>query len=149
MLLPSVLIKRSRSRGFCTDMLRWRGTVERAVHAKGVVKVPKCLQVPHQIGYVPEEDAVEIFSANGADQPFDERMRNGRVRNRLDLLDLEYAQVGEPAVESKQRIVVGHQVLRRRLAACDLRSSISEPGSASGSCIPGRCVYSAIGVCGA
>src|SRR5882672_9450800 len=54
--------------------------------------------------------------ANGADQSFDERMRNGRVRNRLDLLDLEYAQVGEPAVESKQRIVVGTQVLRRRLA---------------------------------
>ena len=116
MLLPSVLIKRSRSRGFCTGALRWRGTVERAVHARSVVIVPKGIQLPHQIRYVPEEDAVEIFSANGADQPFDERMRNGRVRNRLDLLDLEYAQVGEPAVESKQRIVVGTQVLRRRLA---------------------------------
>ena len=103
MLLPSVLIKRCRSRGFCTGALRWRGTVERAVHARSVVIVPKCIQLPHQIRYVPEEDAVEIFSANGADQPFDERMRNGRVRNRLHLLDLEDAQVGEPAVESPGR----------------------------------------------
>ena len=94
---------RSRSRGFCTGALRCRGTVERAVHARGVVIVPECLQRPHQIGYVPEEDAVEIFAANGADQPFDERMRNGRVRNRLDLLDLEYAQVGEPASQRWNR----------------------------------------------
>jgi hypothetical protein len=65
--------------------------------------VPKCLQLPRQIDHVPEEHAIEIFSANRADQPFDERMRNGRVRNRLDLLDLEYAQVGEPAVESPGR----------------------------------------------
>src|SRR6266446_10118237 len=71
MLLPSVLIKRSRSRGFCTGTLRWRGTVKRAVHARGVVIVPKCLQLPRQIDCVPEEHAIEIFSANGADQPFD------------------------------------------------------------------------------
>ena len=81
MLLPSVSIKRSRSRGFCTGALRWRGTVERAVHARSVVIVPKCIQLPHQIRYVPEEDAVEIFSANGADQPFDERMRNRCVEH--------------------------------------------------------------------
>src|ERR1700688_3092852 len=110
MLLPSVLIKRSRSRGFCTGALSWRGTVERAEHARSVVIVPKCIQLPHQIRYGPEEDAVEIFSANGDDQPFDARMRYRRVRNRVDLLDLEYAQVGGPAVESKQRIVVGTQV---------------------------------------
>jgi hypothetical protein len=78
MLLPSVLIKRIRSRGFCTGTLRWRGTVERAVHARGVVIVPKCLQLPRQIDCVPEEHAIEIFSANGADQPFDERMRTRR-----------------------------------------------------------------------
>jgi len=39
--------------------LRWRGTVERAVHARSVVIVPKCIQLPHQIRYVPEEDAVK------------------------------------------------------------------------------------------
>jgi hypothetical protein len=39
-------------------------------------------------------------------------MRNRRVRNRLDLLDLEYSQIGEPTVESEQRIMIGTESLR-------------------------------------
>ena len=34
-------------------------------------------------------------------------MRGWSIRNRLDLLNLQHAQVGEPAVESKQRVMVG------------------------------------------
>ena len=38
-------------------------------------------------------------------------MGDRSVGNRLDLLDLEDAQVGEPAVKSKQGVVVGTGVL--------------------------------------
>mgnify|MGYP003299295094 CR=1 FL=1 len=45
-------------------------------------------------------------------QPFAERMRDRNVRNRLDLVDLEDAQVGEPTVKAKQRIVICAEVFR-------------------------------------
>ena len=93
-------------------MTRRRGAFERAVNAGRVVIVPERLQLPRQVDYIPEEHAIEIFVANGADQPFDERMRNRDLRNRFDLLDFEYAQVGEPTVKAKQRIVVGADVFR-------------------------------------
>src|SRR5712692_8331257 len=92
--------------------MRWRGAVKRAVHARCVVIVSECRQLPRQVDYVPEEHAIEIFVANGADHPFDERMRNRDVRNRLDLLDPKYPQVGEPTVEAKQWVVVGAEVPR-------------------------------------
>jgi len=44
-------------------------------------------------------------------------MRDRSVRNRLDLPDLEHAQVSEPAVKAKQRIVVGTQMCRFGLAS--------------------------------
>jgi hypothetical protein len=42
-------------------------------------------------------------------------MRNRRVWNRLDFLDLEDAQGGEPAMKSKEWIVIGTGVLGRAL----------------------------------
>ena len=107
MLPPSVVIKRSRSRGGCAGALRRRGAGERAMNAMRVVIVPELSQLPRQVDRVPEEHAIEVLAPDRADQPFDERMRDRSVRNRLDLLDLEDAQVGEPAVEAKQRVVVG------------------------------------------
>ena len=55
---------------------------------------------------------LEIFAANRADQPFDERMRNRDVGNRLDPVDFEYTKVRKQAVETKERIVVGTDVFR-------------------------------------
>jgi hypothetical protein len=43
-------------------------------------------------------------------------MRNRDVRNRLDFLDLDYSQVGEPAVEAEERVVIGADALWRELA---------------------------------
>jgi hypothetical protein len=80
-------------------VVRWRGAFERAVNAMLIVVIAECLQLPRQVDYIPEEHAIEIFTANSADQPFDGRMRNWEVRDRLELLDLEYPQVGEPTVE--------------------------------------------------
>src|ERR1019366_7351406 len=63
-------------------------------------------------------------------------MRNRRVRNRFDLLDLEYPQVGQPAVESEQRIMVGTQVFRQRLVGDRVieHSTHGYPVNVSGCC---------------
>ena len=45
--------------------------------------------------------AIEKLTPNRPDQPFDERMRHWGVGDRLVLLDIEYAQVGEPTVEAE------------------------------------------------
>src|ERR1700687_202488 len=59
---------------------------------------------------------VEILSPDGADQPFDERVRAGHERDGFVFFNLEYPQIRSPAMESEQRIVVGTQMLRERLA---------------------------------
>lgn len=77
-----------------------------------VVIIREGVQLSRQVDRVPEEHVIEIFAAHGADQPFNERVRDRGVRNRLDLLDLADAQVGEPAVEAKERVMVGADVFR-------------------------------------
>ena len=86
------------------------------MHPVRVVVICECVQLTRQVDRVPEEYAVEIFAADRADQPFDERMRNWRVWSRLDLLDREDPKVGEPAVKAKQRIVIRTDVLGQTLA---------------------------------
>ena len=54
-----------------------------------------------QVQPIPEEYAIEVFAAEGSDQPFDERVRHWDVRNRLYLVDLDHAQVGEPPMKAK------------------------------------------------
>ena len=73
-------------------------------------------QLPRQIDCIPEKHAIKMLAPNGADQSFNERMRNRDVRNRLDLSNFDHAQVGQPTVETKQRIVVATQVFRSGLA---------------------------------
>ena len=73
-------------------------------------------QLPRQIDCIPEKHAVKMLAPNGADQSFNERMRNGNVGNRLDLSNFDHAQVGQTTVETKQRIVVATQVFRSGLA---------------------------------
>jgi hypothetical protein len=133
MLLPGVLIKRSRSRGRDAGAMRGGGAVERAVYPVVVVVIAERRQLSHQVDSIPKEHPIEIFAANGADQPFDERMRSWDVRNRLNLLDLDYAQVGEPSMKAKQRIVVCADVFRWRLARNSVVLRIySIPGAVTG-----------------
>src|SRR5258708_21454620 len=54
-------------------------------------------------------------------------VRHRTVVNRFDLIDFEYAQVGEPTVKPKQGIVVGAEVFRSRLAS---RGVIEHPADA-------------------
>jgi hypothetical protein len=103
-LLPTVVIQRGGSGAGCAGELRRRESRDGAMHAMVVVVIPEGLQLSRQIGRVPEEDAVQVLAPDRADQTLNERMRYRCVGYRLDLLDLADAQVGEPAVEAKQRV---------------------------------------------
>ena len=81
------------------------------MNAVGIVIAAEFVQFPLQVKRVPEEGTVEIFAAKGTDQAFHKRMRNRRVRNCLDFVDFEHAQVGKPAMKTKQWIMVGADVL--------------------------------------
>src|SRR5258708_3959941 len=81
-----------------------------------IVVNAEIVQFAPQVERIPEQHLVKVLTPDRADQALDERMRNRDVRNRLDLLDPKYPQVGEPTVESKQRVVVGANVLRLWLA---------------------------------
>ena len=65
-----------------------------------------------QISGRPEERPVQAFASNGADQTFDERLRERRVRHRLHFLYVEDTSVRLPSVELEQAIMIGTQVLR-------------------------------------
>ena len=112
MLLPSVGIKRSTGRTRLTRLLLWGVPTERLVNATAVVIGTESLQLSLQIERIPEEHAIEIFAAKGADQTFHKRMRNRHVGNRFDLIDFEYAQVGEPPMKAKERVMIGADVSR-------------------------------------
>jgi hypothetical protein len=77
-----------------------------------VVMVPELSRFPREVHPVPEKHAIEKLTPDRPDQPFDERMRDRRVRNRLHFPELEDAQVGEPTVASDQWVVIGAEVLR-------------------------------------
>ena len=81
-----------------------------------VVVVFEFDQLVCQVHGIPEEYPIKVPPPDSPDQPFDKRMRDRSIRRRLDLLDLENAQVGQPAVKAKQRIVIGTQMFRFGLA---------------------------------
>lgn len=81
-----------------------------------IVVIPELVQLAGQVNGVPEEYPIKVLMPDCSDQPFDVRMRDRSVGNRLDFFDLEDAQIGEPAVESEQRVVVGTGAAWRTLA---------------------------------
>ncbi len=105
--------------------MRCSGAVERAVHARRVVIIPAFIELRRQVDRVPEKYLSKILAPNRADQPLHERMRRGRVRNGLDLLNFDHAQVGKPAVEAKQRVIVGTEVAGKRLTGVRERSAFA------------------------
>ena len=107
MLLPTVLIQGSGSGGGSACQFGRRVAGESTMHPSGIVVMLEFAQFAHQICSTPEERAVEVLAPDRTDQTFDKGMRNRRLPNRLDLLDLEDALVGEPAVEAEQRVMIG------------------------------------------
>ena len=63
-----------------------------------VVILPESFQFSIQVSGIPEEHMVKEFVAQGFDQSIDERLRQGRVGNGLDLLNLQDVQIRLPAV---------------------------------------------------
>ena len=101
MVPPSIVIKDSMGgRRFARSFSRSAAT-ERLVNAIVVVINSELFQLSLQVDCVPDEHVIEKLSSYRPDQPFYEWMGHGYVRNRLDLFDLEYAQVGEPTMEAK------------------------------------------------
>ena len=66
------------------------------MNAIGVVIVSELCQFPRQVARVPEKHAVQVLAPDRPDQALYEGMKDRGVRHRLDLVDLEHAQVGEP-----------------------------------------------------
>src|ERR1700687_1637785 len=89
MLLQSVAIKCGRSWGGRSGALRGRCAIERAVDAISVAILREFGQLARQVQRVPEEYPIKVLTPDRSNQPFDERMRDRSVRNRLDFFDLE------------------------------------------------------------
>ena len=71
------------------------------------------IQFPRQVSGIPEEDLVKEFPTYTSDQPFNERMGHGHMREGLDFIDLENAKIGLPLRESEERIIVTAEIDRR------------------------------------
>jgi hypothetical protein len=113
MLLPSVTMQSGTGGGGHTRALRGRCAIERAVDAIRVVIVRELAQLSRQVQSVPEEYPIKTFTPDCSNQPFDERMRDRGIWNRLDFVDLEDAQVGEPAVKPKEWVMIGAESFGR------------------------------------
>ena len=74
--------------------------------------VPELEQFIFEICGRPEQRVIQILASNRADEPFDERMRQGNAGDALDFCHLQNAQIGLPLMELMKRIVVGAEVLR-------------------------------------
>jgi hypothetical protein len=59
-----------------------------------------------QIRGRPEQGTVQTFAPNGADQPFNEWVRERHVRDGLDFLHVENPKIPLPLVEPIQGIVI-------------------------------------------
>ena len=90
--------------------------IQGPVDAMLVVVIAEGFELSREVNAVPEKRAIEEFAPDRADQSLNVAMRDWDVGNGLDLLDLEHAQVGEPAVEAEQRVVIGADAFGKRLA---------------------------------
>ncbi len=74
--------------------------------------VPEIEQFIFEIYSRPEQRVIQTLASNGADEPFDERVRQGNAGDALDFCHLQNPQIGLPLVELIKRIVVGAEVVR-------------------------------------
>ena len=86
------------------------------MNTNAIVIVLEVFELALKVVRIPEERVVEVFAPNSPDQSFNEGMRHRGVRHGFDFLDLEDPKVGEPPVESEQRIVIGAEPRRWRIA---------------------------------
>jgi hypothetical protein len=82
------------------------------MRAMVVEVVPELEEFIFEICGRPEQRVIQILASNRADEPFDERMRQGNAGDALDFCHLQNAQIGLPLMELIKRIVVRAEVLR-------------------------------------
>src|SRR5439155_3370701 len=101
MVPPSVVIKNCMGgRRFARSFSRSAAT-ERLVNAIFVVINSELFQLALQVDCIPDHHVIKKLPSYRPDQAFHEWMGHGYVRDRLDLVDLKNAQVGEPTMEAK------------------------------------------------
>ena|ERR1022692_4533759 len=105
MFLPGELAQIGDWWRWMAALFGWSAARERAVRARLIVIAGELAEFAPKIP-VPEYDVVQILAAQGADQPFDERVRAGHKWYGLDLFNLEHSEVCPPAMEAEQWIVV-------------------------------------------
>ena len=92
---------------------QWQANL-RILEVKEIKTVP---YVPLSHPFVERLIGSFVLDNKTADQPFDERMRQRHIRQRLDFRYLQHAKVRLPLVKPIQRIVVRAEILRQRLSS--------------------------------
>jgi len=87
-----------------------------AVNSAFVVIIAKRAQFPLQVQRIPEQRLVEKLSTYRSDQALNEGVAQRHIRHRLDRLDVQYPQAGLPSVISRQRIMIGAEITRKRVS---------------------------------
>ena len=67
-------------------------------------------RLSRKIARIPEKHVIEILAANGSDETFHKRIGDRHMRNRLNLVDFEHAQVGKSAMKTKDVLAL-HQLI--------------------------------------
>ena len=86
------------------------------VAAMSVVVNLVAVELSFQIALVPKQRLIEVFAPDGPDQALDESMRPGCAGNGLDLINLKDPKVRQPALKTKQRIVIRGKIFRHALS---------------------------------
>ena len=78
-----------------------------------VIIIGESNQLSMKVETVPEESLVEILTPKGSDQPLDERMGARYEGGGLKFLDVKHSQICAPAMKTRQRIMIGTEMLGR------------------------------------
>ena len=106
MALPSVAVQFDWLPPRAAGFLLGRIALQPLVRAPAVIIPLIQPELPLQILDIPKKQMIQILPAEGSDQPFDERMRPGNMRHRSHHLHPQHPEIGLPALELEQRIVV-------------------------------------------
>src|SRR5271157_4368532 len=92
-----------------------RDSGQSGVAAISVVVGFVAFELPFKIALVPKQSVIQVLAPYGPDQSLDESMRTGCAGNGLDLINLKYPKIRQPALKTKQRIVIRGEVFRHGL----------------------------------
>jgi hypothetical protein len=101
------------------------------VYPQGVIVVTERPKLVLQIRSIPIERMIQTFLPKGSDEPFDERMRNRDIQHGRDRFDTEDPQVGLPAVEVTEGIVVEPEPKALALTRDSLLKSLHKAGAST------------------